>query len=317
VNNLKSFPATIYKYRNLDAQHPNSLIAYYCIGCRSISLKKDHKMPIHLSRSGIIKSSHRFSKAKNLSAAGRIFTPILFIALISHGASAQTSSYPVNYTGWYGYDAYHRFHEEKPWGLWIESYWIRQDVIVKQNALFGRVGLNYYLKSGNRITVGVAYQYNYPYDASSKPYNWPDYRIFQQYLIRKARPKGMWQYRFRIEERWLGRKNNPADPGYDYYKYETSIIAMIKKTFILSPKFYGILYDEVWLVLDHHVDRILDQNRAFAGIGMHLDKAKEWHVEVGYMNQPNFAGSPDTNEKSRLNNALRITLTSDAPFKRK
>jgi hypothetical protein len=62
---------------------------------------------------------------------------------------------------------------------------------------------------------------------------------------------------------------------------------------------------------------MLDQNRAYAGIGMNLDKDKEWHVELGYMHQPNFDGSPETNDKSRLNHALRITLTSDAPFKRK
>jgi len=53
------------------------------------------------------------------------------------------------------------------------------------------------------------------------------------------------------------------------------------------------------------------------GVGMNLDKDKEWHVELGYMHQPNFDGSPETNDKSRLNHALRITLTSDAPFKRK
>jgi hypothetical protein len=224
-------------------------------------------------------------------------------------------SYPVNFTGWYGYDAYHRFRQEKPWGLWIESYWIRQDVILKQNGLFARVGLNYYLKNGNRITGGLAYQYNYPYDDASLPYNWPDYRIFQQYLIRLQKPKGLWQFRFRLEERWLGRKNDPTTNTFDYYKYETSAIVMVKKSFVLNEMLSVILYDEVWLLFNTP-DRVLDQNRAFAGIGINLDKAKEWHLEIGYMHQPSFDESPETNNKSRINNALRITLTSDAPFKR-
>ncbi|HSY62519.1 MAG TPA: DUF2490 domain-containing protein [Cytophaga sp.] len=225
---------------------------------------------------------------------------------------AQT---PVNYTGWYGYEGYHAFREGNPWGLMGEAYWIRDEVILKQNALFARVGLNYYLPSGNRINAGVAYQYNYPYDAASKPYNWPDYRLFQQYLIRISRPKGLWQFRFRVEERWLGRKTDPAQSTFDYYKYETSVILMAKKSFNLGEKYYAVVYDEIWLVFNPS-DRILDQNRAYLGFGMNLDEKKEWRLEFGYMNQPNFTGSPDTNEKARINHALRVTLTSDIPFRR-
>ncbi len=231
-------------------------------------------------------------------------------------AQLSAQSYPVNFTGWYGYDAYHRFHEDKPWGLWIESYWIRQDVILKQNALFARVGLNHYLKNGNRITAGFAYQYNYPYDDASLPYNWPDYRIFQQYLIRLQKPKGLWQFRFRLEERWLGRKTDPQANTFDHYQYETTVAVMVKKTFEINEKLFAILYDEIWLLFSTP-DRILDQNRAFAGLGINLDKEKEWHLEIGYMHQPNFNTSPETNNKSRVNNALRITLTSDAPFMKK
>jgi hypothetical protein len=247
----------------------------------------------------------------------RIVATIILAGNMAIQVSVKAQSYPVNFTGWYGYDSYHPFQEGKPWGLWIESYWIRQDVILKQNALFARVGLNYYLKSGNRITGGIAYQYNYPYDAASKSYEWPDYRLFQQYLIRIHKPKGLWQFRFRIEERWLGRKNNPNNPGYDYYKYETSVIAMAKKSFVLSDKFYASIYQEFWFLVDNHADRLLDQSRTYAGVGMNLDKKKEWHLELGYMYQPNFSGSPETDEKSRINNALRVTLTSDAPFRRK
>ena len=245
----------------------------------------------------------------------RIIVLIFFMKLVS-AMPIHAQSYPVNFTGWYGYDAYHTFKEDKPWGLWIESYWIRQDVILKQNALFARVGLNYNLKNGNRLTGGLAYQYNFPYDDASKPYNWPDYRLFQQYLIRIHKPKGLWQFRFRIEERWLGRKNDPTSNTFDYFKYETSVIAMAKKSFVINEKFYASIYQEFWFLFTT-TDRLLDQSRTYGGFGMNLDKSKEWHLELGYMYQPNFAGSPDTYEKSRINNALRITLTSDAPFKRK
>ena len=190
----------------------------------------------------------------------KVFALAFLAGFIFPTASTQAQSTPINYTGWYGYDSYHRFQEGKPWGLWVEAYWIRQDVITEKNAAFARLGLNYYLKSGNRITGGLAYQYNYPYDEASKPYNWPDYRLFQQYLIRVPKAKGMWQFRFRIEERWLGRKNDPASNTFDYYKYETSIIPMAKKSFILSEKFFASVYQEFWL-LATTTDRLLDQTR--------------------------------------------------------
>lgn len=245
----------------------------------------------------------------------RICFLILFAKIVIPIVSCTAQSYPVNYTGWYGYEGYHAFKEGKPWGLMGEAYWIRDEVVLKQNALFARVGLNYYLPSGNRINAGVAYQYNYPYDDASKPYNWPDYRLFQQYLIRIARPKGMWQFRFRIEERWLGRKTDSTQSTFDYYKYETSLIMMAKKSFKLSEKYYAVVYDEIWLVFNSS-DRILDQNRAYLGFGMNLDDKKEWRLELGYMNQPNFSGSPDTNDKARMNHALRVTLTADVPLSR-
>lgn len=243
----------------------------------------------------------------------RICCLLLIVSILPiMNAAAQT---PVNYTGWYGYEGYHAFKEGNRWGLMGEAFWIRDEVILKQNGLFARLGLNYYLPSGNRINAGIAYQYNYPYDESSQPYNWPDYRLFQQYLIRISRQKGMWQFRFRVEERWLGRKTDPAQTTFNYYKYETSLIMMAKKSFNLGEKYYAVLYDEIWLVFNP-LDRILDQNRAYLGFGMNLDEKKEWRLEVGYMNQPSFTGSPDTNERSRMNHALRLTLVSDVPFKR-
>ncbi|MDI1353317.1 MAG: DUF2490 domain-containing protein [bacterium] len=239
----------------------------------------------------------------------------LLFLIFQFGKAHSQSSYPINYTGWYGWDGYVAFKEGKPWGLMGEAYWIRDEVILKQNALFARLGINYYLKSGHRLNAGIAYQYNYPYDESSKPYNWPDYRLFQQFLMRFPKPKGMWQFRFRLEERWLGRKTDPTSSTFDHYQYETSLIIRAQKSFVIGPRFYAVVYDEIWLLFSTP-DRPLDQNRAYVGLGTYLNSKKEWKLELGYMNQPNFTGSPDTDEKSRLNNALRITLISEAPFKR-
>jgi hypothetical protein len=241
---------------------------------------------------------------------------IIFIVLllqISRSLPSYSQSIPVNFTGWYGFENYSSFKKGKPWGLMGEGFWIRDDVILHQSGLFFRAGLNYNLKSGHRVNTGIAYQYNFPYDAVSLPYNWPDYRLFQQYIIRLPRPKGSWQFRFRIEERWLGWKTDLTQSSLDYYQYQTTFIFRVKKTFVLSKQFYLAAYEEIWLS-PSPVDRWLDQNRAYMGGGMILDEQEKWRLEMGYMYQPFYKDSPDTWEKSRINHALRVTLIIDAPL---
>jgi hypothetical protein len=120
-----------------------------------------------------------------------------------------------------------------------------------------------------------------------------------------------------MEQRWLGRKSEPDEKGYDNYKFENTFRYMIRKTFVLSKKTYAILYDELHLrFLTANPEKILDQNRMYAGIGIHLDKNKWWRLEAGYMYQPVFENSPDADGKERTNHALRITLISEMPFKR-
>ena len=242
-----------------------------------------------------------------------------FIAAIIICCHAQLAAQKttVNFTGWYQYEGLHAFHEGKPWGLFGEAIIKRNDIILKEMQYFLRVGINYNLKSGNRISGGLAYQYNLPYDEVSQPYNWPDYRIWEQYLIRKPTKNGMWIHRFRMEQRWLGRKADPASDGFDEFKFENTFRYLIRRNFTLSKKYYAIIYDEIHLrFLTAEPEKILDQNRLFGGIGINLDENKLWRLEVGYMYQPVFKTSVDVEGKSRVNHTLRVTIATDIPIKK-
>lgn len=237
------------------------------------------------------------------------------IMLILQHSNLYAQKTPVNFTGWYQYEGLHAFKEGKPWGLFGEAIIKRNDIILKEMQYFARVGINYNLKSGNRISGGLAYQYNLPYDEVSQPYNWPDYRIWEQYLIRKPVTNGMWIHRFRMEQRWLGRKDDPANDGFDEFKFENTFRYLIRRNFVLNQKYYAIVYDEIHLrFLTAEPEKILDQNRLFAGIGINLDKNKLWRLEMGYMYQPVFKTSVDVEGKSRVNHALRVTVATDIPF---
>ena len=242
---------------------------------------------------------------------------IIFIMLLINYGRLDAQNAPVNLTGWYGYEGFHPFKEGKPWGLFGEAIIKRNHLVIDRMQEFVRLGINYSLQNGNRITGGFAYQYNVPFDAVSEPYNWPDYRIWEQYLIRKPVAKGMWQHRFRLEQRWLGRKSSVAVANIDEYKFENTFRYMLKKTFVLNSKMYAILFDEIHLRMPPpEFEKLFDQNRIYAGMGFNLDEKKWWRIETGMMLQSVFSSSVDAVGKKRTNMAFRITLASDAPFRK-
>lgn len=245
----------------------------------------------------------------------KYFYKIIFVIIAPLTANGQST--PVNFTGWYGYEGYHPFKEGKPWGFFGEGYIKRNDVIIDRMQEFLRIGINYSLKNGNRITGGFAYQYNVPYDEVSEPYDWEDYRIWEQYMIRKPKANGMWVHRFRMEQRWLERKSDPALAETDELKFENTFRYLLRRTFTLNPKVYAILYDEVHLRMPPpDLEKVFDQNRVYAGLGFNLDKHKWWRIETGIMYQSVFNSSVDVDGRKRINIAYRLSLTSDAPFRK-
>ena len=61
---------------------------------------------------------------------------VTFVLAIS--AWAQDES-PQNATAWYGYEGYHPFVEGKPWGLMLEGYVKRNNIITEpQDCFFAR-----------------------------------------------------------------------------------------------------------------------------------------------------------------------------------
>ena len=226
---------------------------------------------------------------------------------------------PVNFTGWYGYEGYHPFTAGKPWGLMLEGYIKRAEVVVQPMQWFFRAGLNYQLKNGNRITGGYAYQLTLPYDEVSEPYNWSDHRIWEQYIIRKPFKKdkrGMFIHRFRMEQRWLQRKEAPLYEKTEEWKFENTFRYQFKVNIPINDKWSASFNDELHLRLSSFdTEKLFDQNRIYAGMVYYIDKKREWRIEPGYMFQSSWNALDTKEGRKRINHTFRITITSDAPFK--
>jgi hypothetical protein len=252
----------------------------------------------------------------------RILPLLVFAATAIFNAIAARgqTSIPINSSNWSGFELYFPFREGAKWGLYTEGYLKRANFIKDPMGVETSLGVTYYLKNENRISGGFTYAYNDPYDAVALPYSWPDYRLWQQYMIRKAAKKNndhLWVQRYRLEERWFYRKSDPTSSNFDYPKYEMTLRCMLRSQWYIKPRFGLVLYDEVHLrVYSQERDqKYLDQNRIYGGIIYALDDHRRWRIESGYMFQSQWE-SPDSEVgRERINNILRITLTGDIPLK--
>lgn len=252
------------------------------------------------------------------------FVCMVICLALSVECSAQDDTKTLNnFTFWGGFEMYLPLHEQSKWGLFAEGYIKRKDFLTQPMGWFWRLGGSYYLKNGNRISGGVAYQYNFPYDEAMLPYNWPDWRVWEQFMLRKTgkkHPQHLWVHRFRLEERWLGRREEGStrSDGYDYYKFELTFRYMLRSQWYVTPRFGLALYDELHLRLasSEPGEKLVDQNRVYGGIVYALDKNKEWRIETGYMFHSMWNAADEKAGRIRINNTWRVTLTADAPLRK-
>jgi hypothetical protein len=227
---------------------------------------------------------------------------------------------PQNATAWYGYEGYHPFVEGKPWGLMLEGYVKRNEIITEPQGLFYRAGLNYELKNGDRITGGYAYQYNNPYDSKAEPYGWSDHRIWEQYLWRRNFGKDKHTQlvqRFRVEHRWLQRKEAPQYDRTETWKFENTFRYQLKFNTPVSKNVSLSFYDEIHLRLSPRDEKLADQNRLYGGLIFYLDEKRLWRLETGYMLQSVLNSGDNEHGLKRTNHTLRVTITSDVPFRKR
>lgn len=244
---------------------------------------------------------------------------ILFFVFASSLGYAQDQEKPIQNTAfWGGTEMYMPLHEDSKWGLFAEGYVKQCNFFANPMGLFWRLGGSYYLKNGNRISGGVAYQYNYSYDEAMLPYAWPDWRIWQQYMIRKQskkNPEHMWVHRLRPEERWFGRRydDSQRQQGWDYYKFELTFRYMLRSQWYVAPRFGIAVYDEIHLRLasSEPNEKLVDQNRLYGGVIFALDEKREWRIETGYMFQSVWNAADEERILVRMNHTWRVTLTAD------
>jgi len=176
------------------------------------------------------------------------YTVLLYFLLMMLPMRMNAQNTPQNLAAWIGYELYLPFKENGRWGLLLEGYAKGNRFVSQLQGAFYRIGANYYTKKGNRFGAGYAYQWNIPYDKVSLPYSNPDYRIYEQFIWRIPKKNGdiIWTQRFRMEQRWLGRKDAPdySAPGFDYYKFENTFRYLLRYQWWFRSRWAFVTYEE-------------------------------------------------------------------------
>ena len=178
----------------------------------------------------------------------------------------------------------------KKWSIQAEIQWRRTDGLRNSQQNLFRPGINY--KLHDNLVAHVGYGWidtapygDYPIAANG---NFPEHRIYEQLSIRQ--PIGKWSlaHRFRVEQRWLGKRLPAIEriiDGWTFlhrfrYQFRTQYAAWSAN----QKQFYIAAADEIFIGAGKNLGaNIFDQNRIFFLAGYTFND--HISVEAGFLNQ--------------------------------
>ncbi len=183
-----------------------------------------------------------------------------------------------NFNGWYIYSGDHPVKGK--FGVHLEGQLRRHNLITRGQQWQLRPAINYNVKPGIMISSGYAFTATHRYGGLPADYPFNEHRLYQQLSVKKKISKSTVENRFRLEQRWLERKNG----GETSWKYQDRFRYFIKGSIPIKGKWYLASYNEIFINGRRATGaKLFDQNRAYAALGATLNKTTR--VEVGYLQQ--------------------------------
>lgn len=210
---------------------------------------------------------------------------VLLLVIIWPRLFAQSPSrlHTDNVNSWLMYFGNHKISES--WGIHAEVQLRRHNILSDPQQLLIRGGLEYYLNNGNRITVGYGFIKTHPYGEFAVANDFPEHRIWQQFITWQSFNKFKLLHRYRLEQRFIG---SAATGKMNGGRYENRIRYLLKVTHPLTDSWKRNLflsaYDELFVNFGKEVGyNLFDQNRAYVALG--ADIRPRLKVELGYLYQ--------------------------------
>ena len=244
---------------------------------------------------------------------------VICFFMITQSYAQVKRQYTTNYNGWFVYNGNHKLTDK--WGLHLELQWRRSNIVLDNQQLLPRVGINYYLSSQIYLTAGYCYVLTYPYGAFAAKSMFPENRIWEQINFKTNAGIVEINNRLRLEQRYVNapvlQDNGEFEPGDAVYTNRARALIRLSVPFkgktIEDGSLYASAFNEVYINFGKNVGyNIMDQNRAYLGLGYKLPKIGR--LEIGYLNQLILRADGVKVEK---NHTVQISLSSSIEFRKK
>ncbi len=215
----------------------------------------------------------------------KLLIVVLFLNTIVSDAFSQKQKTELNQL-WIGNNNQIRF--SKKWGASADIQ-LRSKRIVSDSLfqLMLRVAGVYYVNNATRISVGYAFEDNYPGD-NHKYISLPVHAPFQQITWVKNLSNISLVQNVRLEERFRHNIKNDYQlaPGYNFnyrLRYNVTLNKALSKQAFKPNTFALTAYDELYVNFGKQiVYNTFDQNRLFLGLSYFVNKSS--NLQFGYLN---------------------------------
>jgi hypothetical protein len=174
---------------------------------------------------------------------------------------------------WVNFTVQERAGTESPWRWYLEFQGRTRDGLDTVDQAIVRPAVGYDLTPRSSVWVGHGYTPTYPPTGGELTEN----RAWQQYLWAGPALGGAFQWRTRLEQRWIEDARSVA------WRFRQFV--RLTKPVSTRGGLAVVVWDEIFVHMNDTVRTVqgVDQNRIFGGIG--VSAGRHARVEVGYVNQ--------------------------------
>lgn len=189
-------------------------------------------------------------------------------------------------------------YEQTGWAAWFSNarlspkWGVYFDIQVRthdnwngiRNVLL-RPGINYYIKPNQTATAGYLYTPTFPAPDITNGKTLTEHRIWEQYTISHPVFTGSLSHRFRLEQRFIGRPDEPVfSQRLRYFFRDVQPLVKTEQGFKKGP--FVALQNELFFNIQNKGKlngSFFDQNRAYIAAGYRI--SPKFDMEAGYLNQ--------------------------------
>ena len=210
---------------------------------------------------------------RNLLKTRSVF--YLFLFLMNVPAFSQS---PSGTTGsWLMCFNQTRLHDK--WSIHAEAQYRSFETTPNIEQLLLRGGINYHINNAAYASIGYAYVTNYAFDKEQlSGVQVFENRIWQQFLMRNTLGRGLFEHRYRLEQRTIQSNNNSR--YLDRIRYLFRVTVPLNKKEIKKNTLFLSFYDEIFINL---TSSPYDRNRLYGAIGYQF--LPNANIQIGYLAQ--------------------------------